>query len=179
MGRGKRRGMSSMSQGPASPHLTADALPVMTTTDEACREWRLSDGSLFTGVIDWGENGHAYIRKGKLDRDGDMPAIDEPGVKKEWWINGKRTRANNQPAVHHFGSTRLYYVDDRLHRTNGPAVVYATGNKEYWLCGVRMSKEEWRLDADVKVELEYARIKRGKLEHSRPITRSRTSLLAD
>ena len=39
------------------------------------------------------------------------------------------------------GTHRYYNKDDKLHRTDGPAVEYANGGMEWWVDGVKMSKE--------------------------------------
>lgn len=139
-------------------------------------EW--CDSTHFTGEIEWGENGYAFLRRGKLHRNGDLPALEVPGVVKEYWTDGKRNRAGNKPAVIEYGAIRhTYYVDDQLHRTNGPARIYANGKKEYWTRGKQLTFEEWREDVDTDEGAEFRRLEKKQKECQ--LGRSRTSLLAN
>lgn len=52
-----------------------------------------------------------YFEKGVLHREGDQPAVDIPGYKKEWWKHGKRHREDGKPAVEMEHGYKEYWVD--------------------------------------------------------------------
>jgi len=59
-----------------------------------------------------------YNQKGKLHREGGLPAIE--------WSDGYKA----------------YYVNGQLHRDDGlPAVEWADGTKEYWINGKQITKD--------------------------------------
>ena len=76
--------------------------------------------------------------KGKLHREGDLPAvIMNDGKSFEWWVNGKRHREGDQPAVIYSADPyKAWYVNGVRHRDigKGPAVESRSGY-EWWRYG--------------------------------------------
>jgi len=38
-----------------------------------------------------------------------------------------------------------WYLNGKYHREDGPAVEYSTGHKEWWINGIEMSEQEFKL----------------------------------
>jgi hypothetical protein len=57
------------------------------------------------------EDGDKYWKKnGKLQRDGDLPAVIWANGRQEWWINGELHREGDQPAVIKADGTQEWWV---------------------------------------------------------------------
>jgi hypothetical protein len=62
-----------------------------------------------------------------------LPIITLPSVKTKY--TDKRT--------FHDGEKTINYVNGMIHKDNGPAVVYDDGKEEFWLKGMKVSKQEF------------------------------------
>ena len=72
------------------------------------------------------ENGDSrWYKDGLHHRDGDKPAVIEPGWKM-WWV-----------------------VDGKLHRLSGPAIDRPYRRVDYYINGEQYGKEEWEKHPDV------------------------------
>ncbi len=57
----------------------------------------------------------------------------------EWYKEGKLHREDGPAHVHaHFTA---YYYEGKLHRIGGPAITSASGPKQYWIHGQRMTRK--------------------------------------
>lgn len=52
------------------------------------------------------------------------------------------SHAEDGPAVENFDGSQYWYVDDKLHRLDGPALICPVFGNEWWINGVRLSKEK-------------------------------------
>jgi hypothetical protein len=86
---------------------------------------------LFTVVVNT-EKYTRYELRGKIHRDGDLPAmICEDGTQ-VWYRDGNRHRDGNLPAVVSKGGYQGWYQNGKLHRDGDlPAVIHADGT-QYW-----------------------------------------------
>lgn len=93
-------------------------------------------------VID--ENGNkCWYKNDKFHREGDLPAIEYVNGSKEWYQNGKLHRENDLPAAEYASGNKYWYTKGKYNRLNGPAIIYKNGRVEYWIKGVKYSKEEF------------------------------------
>ena len=61
-----------------------------------------------------------------------------------WYdYNDKCHRDGDMPAYINTGGYLLYYNHGKWHRVDGPAVILSNGREEYWLDGIRYTKEEY------------------------------------
>ena len=114
----------------------------------------------FGMMYPWYEEYQVFTYKGetywyqnkKLSRH-DGPAVELPGGRKEFWVNGKLHNLNG-PA-RNASSYDEYYVNGELHREDGPAIEYHDeknkGYDTYFLRGKQLSKEQF----DVAIAAQY------------------------
>src|SRR5688572_3685091 len=75
------------------------------------------------GRITWvNDEGH-YHRLG-------FPAVERPGIKKEWWVNGEQHR-EGAPAVEWEDGSEEWLREGKRHREGGPAFRDVSG-ETYW-----------------------------------------------
>lgn len=83
-----------------------------------------------TGMIEYRN------KKGQIHRDGDKPAVIEPGGGKVWYKNGIRSRDNDLPAVEYPHAKYWYSPQGNRHRDNDlPAVEFTNGSKHWYQYG--------------------------------------------
>jgi hypothetical protein len=76
-----------------------------------------------------------YNEKGKLHRDGGLPAlISKDGDRQEWWVDDKRHREGGLPAICISSICKEWWVDNKRHREGGlPAIDQHGGDQEWWV----------------------------------------------
>ncbi len=85
----------------------------------------------------------AWMRGGRLHRDGDLPAVvDVANGRFEWWVDGLQHRGDGRPAVIVFAAdgrrSLEWWMHGKRHRGGGrPALVSANGVCEWWVRGMR------------------------------------------
>lgn len=93
-------------------------------------------------IVEPGPQGRkTWYKSGYIHRDGGMPAIVVPGILQEWWINGKRHRVDG-PAVANIYGLYEWWINGKRHRIGGPAVINKNKPDEWWENGVRMKETE-------------------------------------
>ena len=60
------------------------------------------------------------------------------------YLRGGALHCEDGPAHVEPSGAETWLQDDREHRDSGPAVIFSNGVREYWLCGRRVQKSEWR-----------------------------------
>ena len=106
------------------------------------RRWKDARGRLHRDgglpAIECADGHKEWWVHGKCHRDGGLPAIEWANGGKEWWFRGQRHRDGGLPAVDCAGESRWleWWVHGKRHRGGGlPAVTYASGRKEWWIHG--------------------------------------------
>jgi len=75
-------------------------------------------------------------KKGQVHRDGDKPAVIEPGGGKVWYKNGIKSRDNDLPAAEYPHAKYWYGLQGHKHRDNDlPAVEFTNGSKHWYRYG--------------------------------------------
>lgn len=96
----------------------------------------------FGPAVRWKNGRIEFWQRGILHREGNLPAILGPGEIIEFWVNGRPHRDEGFAKKTQNGD--LYYFQNGiLHRPDGAAVIRKTGYKEYWVCGEKISEEEF------------------------------------
>ena len=71
------------------------------------------------------------VSTNQIHRDGDEPAIIDPGHKMLWYKHGKLHRENGPARVNSNGYKEWYY-EGKLHRLDGPAIEWPQKNLYQW-----------------------------------------------
>lgn len=66
-----------------------------------------------------------------------------------WRLNGKRHRDNDLPASEFSNGTKHWYFENKLHRLHGPAIIDYYGNEEWWVHGIKCTKEQHAFLVDI------------------------------
>jgi len=66
----------------------------------------------------------------------------------------------NGPAVERSDGYKAYYQNNKWHRIDGPARIWPNGDEEYWIDGVRYTKEEFLAKTNPVKELTVADIEK-------------------
>lgn len=75
---------------------------------------------------------------GELHRDGDLPAQVNSNRQISWWQHNKRHREKDRPAVIFPSGRRVWHANGLIHRNNHrPAVVLRDGTLEWWTRGIQ------------------------------------------
>lgn len=76
----------------------------------------------------------------------DGPAIEYASGDKEWWLNNVLHREDGPAVVRK--NKMAWYINGLLHREDGPAIertdYVGSLSKEYWLCGVSVTENEYK-----------------------------------
>ena len=80
----------------------------------------------------------------------DGPAIEWADGSKEWYKEGKRHRDDGEPAVEYTYGKKEWYKEGLRHRDEGPAVELPSGEKEYWLDGIKYTKKKYNEKIKIK-----------------------------
>lgn len=73
-----------------------------------------------------------WYYKGKLHREGDLPALIYEDGSRMWYFHGMLHRENDLPAIEYSGGSKEWYRMDKLSREGGkPNAVLGDGSK-YW-----------------------------------------------
>ncbi len=95
----------------------------------------------FTGIIHVSNSEKQYWENGELHRT-DGPAIMTAAGDKFYYQHFKLHR-DNGPAIDSDGA-RYWFVHGVQHRSDGPAVDLPGGYREYWLNGVKYTRESYK-----------------------------------
>jgi hypothetical protein len=88
-------------------------------------------------VITITNNHTEYRLRGKLHRDGDLPAEIYADGTQRWYRNGKPYRDNDLPAVIYANGTQWWYRNGLVHRDGDlPTVIYADGTQGWYRDGL-------------------------------------------
>ncbi len=95
-----------------------------------------------------------WSNKKGFHRANDLPALIWSDNDLHWYIDGKLHRDGDKPAVICYG-LKYWYQKNNLHRLEGPALIdEICGREEYWLEGIKYSKEGWQEKVKEIKELE-------------------------
>jgi hypothetical protein len=94
-------------------------------------------------AIIWDDGTQEWYRHGDLHRENDKPAIVESNGTKMWYIFGKKNRHNDKPSVEWSNGDKEWYYEDLLDREEDlPAIVRANGTREWWRNGKRHREDD-------------------------------------
>ena len=109
---------------------------------DGTREW-YKEGKLNRGgnlpAIECADGYRAWYKDGKWHRDGDLPAVERADGSRCWYKEGKLHRAGDLPAVEERANDyRAWYKEGKLHRDgNLPAIECASGYRAWYKDGLR------------------------------------------
>ena len=82
--------------------------------------------TLLTGNFFSIQKYQVWYKNGKRHREGDLPAIEYLGGRKEWYQNGQLHREGDLPAIENYDGTKEWWKNGKQHREGDlPVVVYS------------------------------------------------------
>jgi hypothetical protein len=123
---------------PKARRKLVDRFTVMTVDAFGNRQWQYRGKLHREGdmpAVVYAHGTQAWWHKGKRHRDGDLPAVVDRHGDQEYWFMGVLHREDGKPAVAYKYYQAWYYKGKRHRDGDLPAIRYANGYREWWCNG--------------------------------------------